>query len=179
MAVLLSPLIPTLCDVFLFIVLWLHSVDGIRCFYSYAFSSRLFFGESFVVDTLPCWSILPHLILLFISNLISRIQERERNKKWIYVSCDAVYCRDIYISSHLNFWNFWGSGVQAFYSSTAPSISILPSSKEFSPRCVVSIRIELATSGGDASGLCSGVAWFETLTGHRMQLFRFLWEGIH
>jgi len=45
--------------------------------------------------------------------------------------------------------------------------------KIFSPRCGVSIRTELAASGGDASGLYSGVAWFETLTGHRIQLFSF------
>jgi hypothetical protein len=122
---------PTLCDVFLFIVLWLHSADGVRCFYSYAVSSRLFFGESLVVDTLPCWSVLPHLILLFISNLTSRIRERERTKRWIYVSCDAIYCRDIYIISHLNFRNLWRNGVQAFYSSLASSISILPSFKDF------------------------------------------------
>jgi hypothetical protein len=80
-----------------------------------------------------CWSILPHRILLFISNLISRIRERERPKKWIYVSCDTIYCRDIYISSHLNFWNLWRNGVRAFYSSPASSISILRSFKDFFP----------------------------------------------
>ena len=63
-------------------------------------------------------------------------KKEKKTKKWIYVSCDAIYCRDIYISSHLNFWNSWRNGVQAFYSSPASSISILHSFKDFFPLAV-------------------------------------------